>query len=184
MNSQADEMNGVVSAKKKKNIIVLENDCETIVINGKKNNIYTLPLDGLAIIVKNVNIKLIEKFKEFKDAVDEGKVSRRFSFVGLALALLSFATTGNWKLLISAVSISFATAALASLIKTSIKKKKIKKEIARYDEINDIVGSAYIARMFAGEDIGNSTAILADSAQMKRDAVQKYFGYDILDQEK
>lgn len=168
-----------VSKNKKKFIIVMEKDGETIVINGKRNNIYELPLEGLAIVIEKVNLNLIEKFKEFKNAVEEGKFSRRFSFVGLALSLLSFATTGNWKLLVSAVSISFATAALVSLIKNTAKKKRIKKEIKKYDDINDCVGLAYIARMFAGEERGNSVEILENSAQLKRDAVREIYGDNI-----
>lgn len=175
-----DENIPKIEGEKKKNpIIVLEEDGETVIINGKKNNLYKIPLDGIAIIVENVNIKWVEKFKELKQAFDEGKMSRKFAFVGIASAILSFLATGNIQLLFAATGMAFSLGALINKLISVAKTNKISKEIRKYDDINDCCAIAYMSRVIKGEDLGNSVEILADSARMKKDAVEEITGKDI-----
>ena len=115
--------------KEKRNIILLDKDNETIVINGKRNNLYEIPASGLAIISVNINKEVARCFRNVKKITEEGAVARKYAFVGLASAISSFLATGDFKLLLGSVGVVFGLTSLFQALKTKLKQHKLKKEI-------------------------------------------------------
>ena len=155
--------------EKKKNIIVLEKDGHTIVINGKRNNIYEIPAHGLAMIIKEVNINLGEYFVKKNQSDYDTKLSGIFGFAGIASTVLSSGLNGEAEALVASGAIVLSTACVIKAAQGLVKCGKAKKEIKRCMAINEKLGREIELRMMfcsRKEDTNLTMKILLEAANV------------------
>ncbi|MBO5394976.1 MAG: hypothetical protein J6A28_03630 [Clostridia bacterium] len=160
----------MAKAKEKDNkIIVLKKDKQTIVINGKRNNIYTIPAAGLALVVKEINIKLVDIYKKKAKTKGIFTMPMVYSFAGLASSLLAKGIEGDLSTFVTSCSLGLLVAGIVGVVRGIIETSKLKKEEKRYQKILEVLGDELILReMCRKEDFTLALKILNESIDIIR----------------